>query len=462
MECFLEKSLFEKILKEFWGKWVSIPIIIIISGFAGIPIIISISSFFSITKAEGNISYSQITTNGIITVTVTVFLLFILNIFYFIFVYKNNRIPKAKRNKTGIIIQLDAPNKDIYTDTKRKFGKEFEDNLFNQFQVIFVPYANKSVDYKNKQFLTKFLKRKRSILYLNIRINTDKDVELYIYDMHIYSAIIHREYLPNVEKEFQKIFSSSLKNFQNIVFPSKEMIKKLKVTATEMSLSCQYVIGLSLFLNGDLKHAEILLDEMIKKIASSDIENKIKTSVQKIRYNIFYIYVKIYSERYQRQCNDENALDKMNEYLEKTKQCEGENYDYCLQKAYYYIAKEQNSVKAKYYINLCKQMNDKNQAWKYSEAFLKAYDNKTIGSIYKSYKDALKIDYNIPDLIVFIEMILIKETNRFGLYLALGILYNSIGDTKLSIENIEKYLNNVSDLDKAKEILIKKGLYYEK
>ena len=33
--------------------------------------------------------------------------------------------------------------------------------------------------------------------------------------------------------------------------------KDLRMTATEMSLACEYVIGLSLFLNGDLKKAEM-------------------------------------------------------------------------------------------------------------------------------------------------------------------------------------------------------------
>jgi len=39
----------------------------------------------------------------------------------------------------------------------------------------------------------------------------------------------------------------------------------------------------------------------------------------------------------------------------------------------------------------------------------------------------------------------------------LGILYKNIGDDTLSHENIEKYLDNVDNSDKVKEVL-KKGV----
>ena len=56
-------------------------------------------------------------------------------------------------------------------------------------------------------------------------------------------------------------------------------------------------------------------------------------------------------------------------------------------------------------------------------------------------------------------MILKKEPERIGLYLALGILYNDNKDYVLSQENIEMYLKRVPDPKKAKEILIKRSLY---
>ncbi|WP_091872452.1 hypothetical protein [Butyrivibrio sp. INlla16] len=85
------------------------------------------------------------------------------------------------------------------------------------------------------------------------------------------------------------------------------------------------------------------------------------------------------------------------------------------------------------------------------------YENRSLETICSNYKRALKVEYNIQDLIIFIEAILKNEPERIGLFLALGILYNHIGDDELSKENIEMYLKYVSDPYKAKEALKKRG-----
>ena len=93
---------------------------------------------------------------------------------------------------------------------------------------------------------------------------------------------------------------------------------------------------------------------------------------------------------------------------------------------------------------------------------MKAYENKPIGSICSSYRSALKVKYdNKQDLIIFVEMILEKEPNRLGLYLALGILYKEEGDISLSRNNLELYIKESPDPAKAREILIKKSLLEE-
>ena len=290
--------------------------------------------------------------------------------------------------------------------------------------------------------------RKRCLLYLFIGIDSDDDS----------GSIVHKTYLPNVEKEFQRVFTAVLHDFRDQVFHSKEMVKKLRITAAEMSLACQYIIGLSLFLNGDFRIAEKVLSELIYSKTTVDQRKDIYTSTQRIRYDILMTFARQCIVKYQSQCDDDELLEKIGDYLEKARECVGKTFEYCLNMAYYCVAKEQNTTKAWEYINICKQMKKVPLIWKYSEAFLKAYDNRSIGSVCSSYKMALKVDYNVQDLIVYIEMILGKEPERTGLCLALGILYNSMGDSGLSQEYLERYLASESDPDKAREILRKKAL----
>ena len=452
-------KLIEKIEEDVIGKWSSIPIFAISSVIFGVSIVAAVRSAYSFSVVEDNVTYSKLTNTGFWLSFATVLCFVILNLYNAVDVFKKNHIRKAKRNRTGILINLDAPNHSVYKETERKFGNEFQSKVFSGFDVVFVPYGKKKINYREQSFVD-FLRKKRCLLFLNIGINTDNDGDSLIYDLQINGSIIHKSYEENVEQEFQKEFSAALQKFKNIVFPSKEMVKRLRVTASEMSLACQYVIGLSLFLNGEFDIAESVLCELVHKIDKIQWKN-ILESAQRIRYEIFITFAFVNIDKYQRQCDDEDALDKINEYTEKAQECIPNTSVYYLNKAYYCIAKKQDSLEAKKYINICKQRNEP-PAWKYSDAFLKAYENKPIGSICSSYRSALKVKYdNKQDLIIFVEMILEKEPNRLGLYLALGILYKEEGDISLSRNNLELYIKESPDPAKAREILIKKSLLEE-
>lgn len=454
----MDKKFTEKLTDEIWGRWWSIPVFLIMSILAAIPIIVNILSSVSYTVTENGISYNVPKMSGVY-ISIAIGVCFLgLNLWNVLFVYSKSHIKRASRGKTGILIYIDTDDKQIYKETIRKFGEEFKENLFNEFEVIYVPFGMKKIDYRTEKIVP-FLRKRHCILFIDIGINYDKDNTSVIYDMKINGSIIHKTYTDDVQKEFKKILTASLHNFKNIIFPSKEMIKRLRITATEMSLACEYVIGLSLFLNGDLKKAEVILSEVVKRSSGSEQWDKVYLGIQRIRHEIFMIYAMIYMEKYQRQCDDESLLDQVDDMLEKAKECCGMTYEYCLNKAYYYIAKKHDSKKAGELINLCKQMKHVPQIWKYSEAFLKAYDNKSIGSIITSYNTALRVEYNIPDLIVFIESVLEREPNRSGLLLAVGILYKNLGDEELSDESIKKYIESTKDPQKTVDILTKKKLY---
>jgi len=88
---------------------------------------------------------------------------------------------------------------------------------------------------------------------------------------------------------------------------------------------------------------------------------------------------------------------------------------------------------------------------------LKAYANRSIGSICNAYKSALKVAYNTLDITVFIEKMVEKKPDKVGLYLALGILYQANNDNKLALENFKKFIACSDNPDKATDVLRKKG-----
>ena len=441
----MENGFFNKISEEVWGKWCSIPIFLFVTAIIAIPFYIGIVG----------VDDDSIKAPLLVVLAACIMGINVWNIF---FVYGQNSIRKAAKNKTGIILFIDAADKDTYKSIKRKFGDEMEGNLFAGFDLIFAPYGMHPVKYRSKE-IVKFLQKRRSLLFLNIGINSDSDGTLLNYDMKIKGAIIHPTYKPDIEKEFARVFSRALNKYCEVDFSSKDMIQRMQVTATGVSIACEYVIGLSLFLNGNFDRAENVLKELLTKVVNNADWPAMDVSIIKMRFEMFVCKTAFYMEKYERVNSDEEMLEKMNENLEFANSCIKNTAFYHLNKAYYCIAHDGDSQKAREHINICKQEKNASREWKYSEAFLLAYDNRSLTKICSSYNQALRVPYNIQDLIIFIEKVLNKEPNRTGLYLALGILYKSIDDEKLQNESIETYIASVSDPQKIKQQLIKKKLY---
>lgn len=454
----MKEKIYEKIINEIWGKIISIPILLIVSALFEIGMFNKFTELFGILIENNGLVYRQVSQKTVLLAVATAVCLLGLNGLYIYVVVSKLYIKKAHSNNAGILIYLNTLNRDIYEDTVRKFGDEFKRRINPEFEVIFVPFGRKITFSREGEKLTKFLQKKRCLLFLRLDINTDKSDQSIIYDFILDATIIHIRYKDIIEQQFKREFSEVLSGVRNISFESKDMIKKLRVTASEISIGCDYIIGLSLFLNGNFEKAENILGPLSAKLPTEGKWQRIGFSVCKIRYEMFMTIGSIYLEYYQRNCENIDALDKLDICLEKANACLRNTYDYYLNKAYWCVAKEQDSESAKKYINICKQMKHKSKVWMYSDAFLKAYDNKSFSCIHSSYSKALKIEYNTLELIQFIEMILYKEPNRIGLYLALGILYDYLGDEELKKTNIDRYISCSNDKEKIEDMLVKKGL----
>ena len=142
----MDKKFFEKLTDEIWGRWCSVPIFFIISILVAIPMVISVLSALSHTVMVGAVSYNEPKMEAIY-ISVIIGLCFLgLNLWNLCFVFSRNHIKKASRGKTGIIIFIDTDDKQIHKETERKFGEEFEDNLFDEFEVITVPFGMKKIE----------------------------------------------------------------------------------------------------------------------------------------------------------------------------------------------------------------------------------------------------------------------------------------------------------------------------
>lgn len=300
--------------------------------------------------------------------------------------------------------------------------------------------------------------RKRCLLFLKVAINYDKCDDTILYDMSLDAVILHRMYADSVERKFKKEFSEVLKNFRRVSFETKDMMGKMRATASDLSICCNYIMGLSFFLNAEFLNAEKVFEALWLRIQFDDKWRKMADSVNILRYKMFMTIALTHLDRYENQSAEKQDLLLTEEYLEKGNALIKNTYIYNLHKAYVCVAKNQDIKQARHYINMCKQTCKGDVSWKYSEAFLRAYEDRTIGSIVSGYKAALKVKYNIVNLIYFIEKVLEAHPERRGLHLALAILYEDNEDYQLAKEHFDLYVSSSENADKTKDILRKKGI----
>ena len=433
----LKKNITEKIIDEIWGRWSSIPILICISTLIGV--------WFSAQLSELSIIY-----------TIVMFVaLAILNIINVIYVVNSNVIKTAPKNKVGVLVYINALNSNMYKETKNKFCKEFEQGINNNLRVIFVPYF-KVLRLNNKEIVRKLLIKKRCILFVKIEVNTQEMNKLTVYDLEVSTGIVHPQYSQNIMEAFKKEY----KDITQIQIPKGNDIEQLKLSAQQVSNTCNYIMGLSFYLNGNILLAERILEDLYNDFEISDGKtNKLLNHTQAMLYNIYMIKSEIYRRMFEFSNEQDKCLKQMEFCICKANNYIKDTYAYYMGKAYCSVAIYDDIEEAKNCINLCKQMLPNNGYWKYSRAFIEAYENKSILKTISHYKTALKIDYDLQELVIYIERIMEMRQNRVGLYLALGILYEKIGDNLLAKANYEKYIEKQNDKNGVIDILRKRGFF---
>jgi hypothetical protein len=129
-----------------------------------------------------------------------------------------------------------------------------------------------------------------------------------------------------------------------------------------------------------------------------------------------------------------DALLEANNYIPNT-------YDYFLNKAIYCVLSNRDINNAKEHIKQCSDCKGE-YTWRYSDAFLCAYEGRGAFTLYKKYKSAFRKSYPLIDIAWFIEDILEENPDRIHLMFALGMVYSEMGENDLAIESFNGFLSS--------------------
>ena len=149
-----------------------------------------------------------------------------------------------------------------------------------------------------------------------------------------------------------------------------------------------------------------------------------------------------------------NTLVEMCKTLQTANRIRPDTYFYNMNMAYAYIILDQDLEAAKKCIKKCK-VSKQDTAWRYSDAFLSAYQGHTPQTIISKYKKAFRSPYkSLSQIVEYIEIVLDNEPHRISLHLAAALVYEEMGDVMLMKKHFTTYLETVLKIDDKSKAII--------
>lgn len=374
-----------------------------------------------------------------------------------------NKLPKNAEGD-AVLVRIISKDKEEYEDIKYKFGNEFEKFIKNnecKIRIIYIPYNLVNLyNSDEKEIIIKLLKKTNCIFLTTIKVRSEEVKENIKYIAELNLGIIHPSYEKKIEELFQKEVSILGMPISRLEYDRENKLNILETTARRLSIICKYIIARAYYISAEIDGADRILQPLYNELGNINEKNLdgIKKNVNKMCYDIHIVKAMLENSKKDKNIEIvENELNHANKFIKDT-------YIYYEGMSVCAFLKNRDIKRVKDCLGNCKRIN-KNGTWKYSDAFIKAYEGQSEGKIIYHYKQALKIQYNYMDLISFIEDIINIENDKNMLRFALVILYLKLGEVITAKSILKEYLeydnkicleeNTINQLNKIyeKEIL---------
>lgn len=419
-----------------------------------------VSLFFYVTK--GN-SYFTLGGIEIRSLYFAFFLLLIFAIYTLVLVYKS-KLPKAKKGALSVLFVIEAETDDLVNAAKHKLVNNFEDivagNNTANFEATCISKSRiKNINTKDKEQLQTLLQKTNCMFYVGVNYKVDDANHAENFEMSINTGVIHPLFVDQVEEILARDLSSLTSTVSQQRFHKSNLLEIFDFTAQTLSYICQYMLGLVYLFSNNTDNARKIFSGIQSQLNAERqniaVINRLKNLTRERIYATEAQSVEIDILKFEATKDLEN-LQNAKESLNRANSIYPDTYWYNTNMAYIYVALEHNGRAAKACIDKCRQQN-RQEEWKYSDAFLCAYLNLPPQVIIAKYKKATLVKtYNILRIADYIEYIIEQEPQMHALHLASGLVYEAMGDTKMMKYHFNIYLKTIPDENRTVNLLTAK------
>lgn len=364
--------------------------------------------------------------------------LFLVIAIYSWYVYKNSKMPSATEGVLGVLFIYHSKNEGC-DDACDKIQEYLREKRFSHNKVVKPIFVHidrlKRYDLSSKDSTNKLLQDTNCVFWVDLTYIVDDVSNAKNYELMINLGTVH----PNFDESITKFYEGEIRRvsqpIKKNVFTKDNKLNQFKIITTHINFLVKYIVSLVCFFDENYISSYELLKELFSEM---DIENKTFFDVvKKFYYVTCWVLESKDIEKYFDTGNP-MFLDSAEKYLEEYNSLYANTYGYHLDMAVIDFLKYRNLKSARNHVELCKGINS-HDTWKYSDAFLYAYESVNLNRVIKRYENAMRSDYDCFQIATFIENCLEKEPEKYIFHLVLGLLYHKLEMYDLTILHLGKF-----------------------
>ena len=374
-------------------------------------------------------------------------------------VWRVTRLPRVMPGRIGFGIAIQYEDSQHAEQLRSDFVLALGDlitshgNLF-QFIELPVSVARRIINADEAKHFARQC-RLHFLLYGRARMRDLPDGASHVIDLR--GAVRHAPIKEELSKQLGAEFGAVLPN--RLLVAVEGDVFNFQFAAQHIDAVSLYVIGTAAVLSNDLQVAEQLLlgaeSRLRDGVAKAD---GVSRSVlrDRVRHRISEVYKICLARQIKRHTitRDVAAIKEAETIIENLRQYAHDDHDVHMMSAMAAFALHRDMETARKEIRACRKSPD--PAWRYSEAFLHAYDGD-LQRAYVSYRRAFESPLSDPTVPMqceeFIQGIIEEEPERQWLYYCLGLInYRGKDDPMAALRDLRRFVNEVDTERFAKHV----------
>jgi len=370
-----------------------------------------------------------------------------------------HRMPKTPDGKVGFVISLaceDATQeKQVKSDLINHLKSLLSSNQSHiPFHIVVLPnYMASQIDDRESALSALGKVRGHYMIFGEVKRRTiNSKPKIYL---KLNGAVRHSTIPMEISNDIAEDFRNVIP--ERVTVDIDNDVLGFEATSEMLDIGSRYIIGLAAFVSLDFKYAEALLIQVEQRLKQfrNGVANELLAERLPKRFAALYMAWGTMLIRRQIRTRDPNMLQELCPITEKRLQYTPQDYGALLNKMMCAFLLHRDIATVKKCINKCRKLRIKDAAWRYSAAFLEAYQGNMLAAR-REYESAFKgevADASVPTQVEeFISQVLEEEPDKTQLHFCLGYInLYAKEDEKAAERDFIEFLRTTPDEKFAQE-----------